>query len=569
MQVKTALISASDKTGLVDLVKKLLGLEITCYATEGTRNWLDQNDVTVNSLDTYIGKNTKFVKDRVKSLSWLLHSAIAVQRDSLNEMKQFSHTGVAPIDLVVCNFYPLKTKTVEAKSVEAKDMDTKNIETIFSSIDVGGPTLLRNAARSFKDVVPVASPSLYDSLLSELYYNDCKVSYEKRLIFAQSAIEATATYDQQIMREITNNKCQEINDKKCQGMNSNEFPLINDNSLSCTKLRYGENSHQKGFWLNRQKDSGFGSLVQLNGKELSYNNIADSSQAYTIVNSFKLPSAVVVKHCIPCGLAVSRPHYTKREMTDALMTDAEMTEQLPTIAKTLSQALYGDFQSAFGGIIAINKTFTKDCADLLIKSKLFVEVIIAPNFDKGALNLLKKRKKLRLLKIKMSMDNPESSTCIINHTIQEFSLVKTIEDGYLIQDHLCLEQDFKMIKAGKANIKANDNFDLELAFKSAGFAKSNAITIVNNGVLVGVGSGQSSRIDSVKMAIKKAGKRAKDAVMASDGFFPFADSIEIARDAGIRGIIQPGGSIRDKEVTSAADKAGIYMIHTGVRLFSH
>jgi phosphoribosylaminoimidazolecarboxamide formyltransferase/IMP cyclohydrolase len=600
--IKRALISVSDRTGLVCFVEELISMGVSCFGTRGTREYLCSNGVNINSIDSY-AEDGGLIGGRVKTLSSILHCAIAARRDNAADLSFLTEFGISPVDMVVCNFYP-----IDSDSDSDSDLAI-SCQQILSQVDVGGPAMVRSAAKNFKNVVPVVCPSLYDDLLLELKASGCTLSFETRIALARLAFQVTSLYDESIVEVLSaridgsggSGAPEELAAFNCSadsgypeqwdslnfpqdcreddlhysllpesiedGLSGSLVPAflkkdVEEGRFVIRKLRHGENPQQRGMYLSRYPEEGFGKFLKLQGKELSYNNLADADAAFTIVSSFQSPAVTVVKHSIPCGLSVS-----------------------DVLEDSFRKALYGDFQSAFGGIIALNSVCSVQCAQVLVDSKLFVEVLVAPGFEAGALELLKKKKNLRLLQISISTegavhsysnfdsggipDSVLSSDYCCANPASPLPHMRTIGGGYLFQDQLVIHENANFTASGSVPVDAVDYGDLLLAVKAVSFVKSNGIAIVREGVLIGVGSGQTSRVDSASIALGKAAGRATGAIMASDGFIPFPDSIALAKAAGIKGIIQPGGSKRDIEVTAASDAANIYMIHTGQRLFSH
>lgn len=512
-KVKRALISVYDKTGIVSFAKALGQKNIEIISTGGTAQLLRKEGVPVKEVSA-VTQFPEMLDGRVKTLHPNLHAGLLAVRSDSSHMKTLDEHNIKPIDLLVVNLYPfwdaIKTKTLEHEIIEM--------------IDIGGPAMLRSAAKNFRSVAAVWDPKDYELILAELEKQG-GLSDELTKRLALKVFKLTSSYDQMIADYF-------------EGKNNFSGNFNKTLYLSFEKkmdLRYGENPHQKAALYEDKKDSQYGvvSAKQLHGKELSFNNFLDLDVALEMVEAFKEPACSIIKHVSPCGFAIGKD-----------------------LISAFKKAYASDPLSAFGSIIGLNGVVDEKLAKTILKSG-FIECIIAENFDNKALDLLKTKKNLRLLTVKMNS----------NRNSFDF---KKVSGGLLVQDYDSKdisEQDLKCVT--KNSPKKSQIADLLFAFKVCQYVKSNAIVVVKNKTTMGLGMGQPSRVDSCITALKKAGKRARGAVLASDGFFPKPDSIALAKKYGISAIIQPGGSIQDEEVIKAANKAGIAMVVTGVRHFRH
>ncbi len=517
IKISRALISCWDKTGLVELGRTLVQYGIEIVASGGTfRLFLDEN-LPVTAVETLTGF-PEVLGGRVKTLHPAIHAGI-LAASTPEHQKDLDKLGVKTIQLVVVNLYPFVEKAVQ---------ESWPLPKAIEMIDIGGPTLLRGAAKNYENVVAVHRPDDYGRLVELLTANNGAIPGEFSRSQAQKIFFYTSWYDAQIQ-----NYFSRFNDEEDFLSERQMFHLQKKSDL-----RYGENPHQKAAYYEPFNDApvGFAAMEQLGGKQLSFNNYMDVQAAYTLALAFDEPCAVVVKHSNPCGAA--------------LADDLE---------KALDNALKGDPVSSFGGIFALNGPVTKGCAERV--AKIFFECIIAPDFDPGALELLKKKKNLRILKLKREAFLPPRFD------------VKPVSGGFLLQTP---DLGGGQIADGKKTTLRSPSpkevLDLEFAWRVVQEVKSNAIVFVKNRQIYGVGAGQMSRVDSVRLARDKAlqaGRNLRGAVMASDAFFPFRDGIDEAAQAGITAVVQPGGSIRDEEVIRAADEHGMSMVFTGIRHFKH
>lgn len=512
-KIKRALISVSDKAGIIDFARKLSEMDIEIISTSGTFKLIQDAGIKVTPLENITGF-PEILGGRVKTLHPFVHGGILFKRDEPEHMKDVEKFGIGSIDIVAVNLYPFSE--VAKKEIAWSDE-------LIENIDIGGVALLRAAAKNYKDVVVISSPKDYEKVVKEIMDLSGDISIETRQKLSLKAFEYTASYDTAISAKL---KPGEKEETKFPGEMNLNLKKVND-------LRYGENPHQACALYSKNNELPF---EQLRGKPLSYNNILDAYGTWAAVMEFKEPAAVVFKHVTPCGMGKGK-----------------------NIIEAFERAWSSDPLSAFGGIIAVNKTLDAQIAEFL--SKKFIEVICAPGFDKAALEILKKKKNLRLLKWN---DFPKDNL-----------VFKSIGDELLIS-----EDNNKLLgdKWDIATIKKPSESEeraLKFAWTAVKYVRSNAIVLANENQTVGIGAGQMSRVDAAFMAGHKYSQFLKDnvkpeiLVLASDAFFPFADAIEEAAKLGISAIIQPGGSIRDKEVIEAADKLGISMVMTGIRHFRH
>tara|TARA_R110001592_G_scaffold57536_14_gene174792 strand:+ start:39909 stop:41489 length:1581 start_codon:yes stop_codon:yes gene_type:complete len=517
--VKRALISVSDKSGIVDFARELSQLGVELLSTGGTYALLNQNDIAVTEVSDYTGF-PEMMDGRVKTLHPKVHGGILGRRGIDDGI--MSEHGIDAIDMVVVNLYPFEA-TVSKPGCTLEDA--------IENIDIGGPTMVRAAAKNHRDVAIVVNAIDYQTILDELRANDGCTLHATRFDLAIKAYEHTAAYDGMIANYFG----------RLVPGGTEKFPrTFNSQFIKAQDMRYGENPHQdSAFYVERHpSEASVATATQLQGKALSYNNIADTDAALECVKSFVKPACVIVKHANPCGVAVS----------------------LNGIHEAYNLAFATDPESAFGGIIAFNRELDAATAKAIC-DRQFVEVIIAPSVSEEAAAIVAEKKNLRLL------------TCGLWGASNPAFDYKRVNGGLLVQD-----RDLGMIGADDLKIvtkrqpEESEIHDMIFAWKVAKFVKSNAIVYVKNRQTIGVGAGQMSRINSARIAAIKAehaGLTIKGAVMASDAFFPFRDGLDNAAANGIACVIQPGGSIRDDEVIAAADEHGIAMAFTGMRHFRH
>lgn len=525
-KVRRALLSVYDKTGIVEFAKELESLGIEIISTGGTARLLKSEGVSVELISNLTGY-PHMLDGRVKSLHPVIHAGILADRAKLSHMEELKKHNIGCIDMVVVNLYPFEM-TISSPDVKLEDA--------IEQIDIGGVALIRSAAKNFKDVVVITNPAKYEFIQEELRKNDGMLTYEFRLRLAMEALKLTSHYD-----SVIHNYFKELTRPPSQ-----EFP--NEVTLHYVKvfdLRYGENPHQKAAFYKKpfvkveQEEPSLVIAKQLHGKELSFNNLLDSNAALECLKEFTVPTAVIVKHNNPCGVGCGE-----------------------RIFEAYRRALETDPVSSFGSIVALNEGVDEDLAEEL--NNLFIEVIIAPNYTDSALVILKKKKNIRILYL------PQLETWIKEQNWSSQKEYKHILDGLLVQDRDVVPLiDDKLQVVTKRNPSLEEWKGLKFAWKVVKHVKSNAIVIANSKETVGIGAGQMSRVDSVRLAINKANKPLEGTVLASDAFFPFRDNVDEIAKVGIKAVIQPGGSIRDKEVIEAADEYGIAMVFTGIRHFKH
>lgn len=514
IKIKRALVSVSDKEGIVELCSVLVRSGAEIVSTGGTAKTLKENNIPVIEISDYTGF-PEILDGRVKTLHPKVHAGLLARRDDPGHMQKIKELGLGLIDMVVINLYPFE-ETMAKPGVSEEE--------VIENIDIGGPGMLRSAAKNHASVVVVSSVAQYPQIIRELGANSGAVSEETAKKFAQRVFEVTSRYDAVIAKYLDSKEgVQEI------------FPeALNLGFIKIQDLRYGENPHQKAaFYKQICGSGGLPDLKQHQGKELSFNNIMDLNSAWNLVQEFDSPTAVIIKHNNPCGVA-----------------EAE------SLDKAYKCAFKSDPLSAFGGIVGLNQKVDLKAAKAIFASG-FLECIIAPSFSEEALKIFSSKKNLRII----SLESFESG--------DKYD-IKKIEGGLLLQDKDNLMIDdtsLKLVTNKKPTRK--QVLSLMFAWRVAKHVKSNAIVLAKDTRTIGIGAGQTSRVDSVVLAKNKAGKLSKNSCLASDGFFPKPDSIIAAAKAGVKAIIQPGGSIADKEVISACDKHNIAMVFTGVRHFKH
>ncbi|RDW20219.1 bifunctional phosphoribosylaminoimidazolecarboxamide formyltransferase/inosine monophosphate cyclohydrolase [Oceanobacillus arenosus] len=509
---KRALISVSNKDNLQAFAKGLdqLGYEIISTGG-GTFQTIKDAGVEPILVEEITGF-PEIMDGRVKTLHPLVHGGILAKRANEAHMKQMAENNIEPIDIIVVNLYPFK-ETLEKISVSKEE--------IIENIDIGGPTMLRAAAKNFEDMIVVVDPADYESVLTGL--RDETLDFEKRKQLAGKVFRHTAYYDAMIAQYFMT----ETNE---------EFPETYTVTYEKVQdLRYGENPHQQAaFYKNPIVNTmSLATVKQLHGKELSYNNIQDANAALEILSEYKDPAAVAVKHMNPCGIGVAE-----------------------TINQAFLKAYEADSTSIFGGIVALNREVDVATAEKL--SEIFLEIVIAPSFADEAFAILSKKKNIRLLELEL---NEEKSA---NHKLT------TVDGGVLIQSRdngKVAATDLKV--ATKREPTEQEIADLLFGWKAVKHVKSNAIVLAKDNQTIGVGAGQMNRVGSAMIAIEQAGEKAKGSVMASDAYFPMPDTVEKAIEAGVTAIIQPGGSIRDQDSIDVCDAHGIAMVYTGMRHFKH
>ncbi len=521
-KIVRALISVSDKTGLVEFARQLAAQNVEILSTGGSAEKLRQAGVKVIEVGDYTGF-PEMMDGRVKTLHPRVHGGILQRRDLDTHQAEASKHDIPPIDLVVVNLYPFR-QTV------AKGAD---FATCIENIDIGGPAMVRSSAKNHDAVTIVTDPTQYDAVLEEMKTHQGSTSLDFRKQLAAAAYAHTASYDAAISSWFAKQLGQDYPDTLALAANKRQ------------SLRYGENPHQSAaFYVSDLSRIGIASAIQIQGKELSYNNLNDTDAAFELVSEFTdQPAIAIIKHANPCGVAIG----------------ADLTS-------AYKRALSCDPVSAFGGIIACNRPLDGPTAKLI--AELFAEVVIAPDLDDAAKDILAAKKNLRVL-LTRTMPNPR----VID------TVVKSVAGGYLLQsrDNIVLEPT-QLKCVTKRQPTETEKRDMIFAFTVGKHVKSNTIVYVKDGATVGIGAGQMSRVDSARIAARKAEDVAKatgaailtkGSVVASDAFFPFADGLLAAVEAGATAVIQPGGSVRDDEVIAAADQAGLAMVFTGIRHFRH
>ncbi len=506
---KRALISVSNKEGILEFAKELVALDYEILSTGGTKKMLQDNNVPVTAVDE-VTKFPEILDGRVKTLNPMIHGGLLGKFDDPSHQAQMNEHGIEPIEIVCVNLYPF-VETISKSDVTWDDA--------IENIDIGGPTMLRSAAKNHQYVTVIVDSNDYAQVVEELKAGGA-TTLETRKKLAAKVFRHTAAYDSYISNYLT----------------EEDFP----ESLTMTyelkqTLRYGENPHQKAAFYQKRLSSDFSLAyaTQLHGKELSYNNIQDGNAALQIVKEFDKPAAVAVKHMNPCGVGTG-----------------------VTIEEAFDKAYEADPTSIFGGIIALNREVDVPTAEKL--SGIFLEIIIAPSFTEEALEILSKKKNIRLMTINFAQEQQD-----------QFKVV-SVEGGLLVQE----DDKFGF---GEAEIKVVTDREpteqeweaLKLGWSVVKHVKSNAIVVTDDQMTLGVGAGQMNRVGAAKIALEQAGEKAKGAALASDAFFPMSDTVETAAAAGITAIIQPGGSIKDQDSIDKANEYGIAMVFTGVRHFKH
>ena len=514
--IQRALISVSNKSGLVDFCRSLCEeFNVEIISTGGTLKVLEEAGISAIEISQFTNF-PEMMDGRVKTLHPKVHGGILARREQDQEIMK--ENNILAIDLVVVNLYPFK------ETISKTDI---SLEEAIENIDIGGPSMVRSAAKNNKYVGVVVEPDDYTLILKEMESNGGSLSQEMRSSLATKAFNHTANYDTVISAYLSSVTEEDFPNRMFAKFQKKEV------------MRYGENPHQKAaFYVDEtQQGNGLGNAIQLQGKQLSYNNIADTDAALECVKSFKEPTCVIIKHANPCGVA----------------TDVDITE-------AYQKAFEADSTSAFGGIIALNRKLEEKTAQQIIDNQ-FVEVIIAPGVSASAQKILNTKENIRVLEME-SMDKLSSGFKFLSVT--DGLLIQEIDNGSISA------KDLKIVSSREPT--EEEVQDCLFAWKVCKFVKSNAIVYAKNNQTVGIGAGQMSRIDSAQIAASKAkerGFKTKGCSMASDAFFPFRDGIDVAASMGISSIIQPGGSIRDDEIIEAANEANMAMIFTGMRHFRH
>ncbi len=499
---KRALISVSDKRGIVELARFLRTKGYRILSTGSTARLLKENGIDVENISDYTSFE-EILDGRVKTLHPKIHAGILFKRENPKHTQTVERLNIDPIDVVVVNLYPFEEKATQ----------TGDLDILVENIDIGGPAMLRAAAKNFSHVLVICDPGDYQKVMQEFD----SIGKEKRFEFAMKAFSHTAYYDALIVEKLS----------------KGDAPLTAVAMKKVADLRYGENPHQSASLYRDPLKTGVADARKLHGKELSYNNILDIDSAYRIMRAFEEPACAIIKHTSPCGVAIDKQ-----------------------ITKAYEKALSCDPISAFGGIVGINTTVDEALAEII--AERFYEVVAAYGFTEKALEILKQKKNLRLVVLPRVEDS-------------SFREIRSITGGYLVQE----SDSFKNLEYKTVSKKSPDSdtlTDLVFGFKVAGFVKSNAVVFAKNSATIAIGGGQTSRVDAVKCAIEKAKELNIDlngSVMASDGFFPFRDSIDIIHTVGVKAVIAPSGSIRDKEIVEAADEHSMVLLFANSRHFRH
>ena len=509
---KRALISVSDKSGVVDFAKELVGLGFEIISTGGTKAALEKAGVKTISISDITGF-PECLDGRVKTLHPAVHAGLLAMRSNAEHMAQLEKLGINTIDIVAVNLYPFK-ETISKDGVDFAEA--------IENIDIGGPTMIRAAAKNYQDVAVIVNPEDYETVVNELKANG-EVSLATKKLLSYKVFEHTSVYDTLI-------------DTYLRGQLGIEYPQkISFAFEKVQDMRYGENPHQSAaFYRNALPNTAcIAEAKQLNGKELSFNNINDTNGAIELLREFKKPCAVAVKHTNPCGVAEGE-----------------------TLLDAYKKAYACDPVSIFGGIVAFNGVVDEELAAELVK--IFLEVVVAKGYTDKALEVLKSKANLRVLVI-------DDIDCPRKYAEPD---LKRVAGGLLIQQKDTVLFD-ETKRVTKSDVTEGQKADLEFAYKVVKHCKSNAIVVAKDGATLGIGVGQTSRVWAMQQAIEHAGDRVKGAVVASDAFFPFRDCVDLCASAGISGIIQPGGSIRDNDSIDACDENGIAMLFCGNRHFKH
>lgn len=518
---RTALLSVFEKNGLVEFARNLTELNYRLVSTGGSARVLREAGLEVMDVSELTGF-PEMMDGRVKTLHPKIHAGILARRERDDDLATLEEHGIDTVDLVCVNLYPFE-KVLAAGAPEAE---------MIENIDIGGPTLLRAAAKNFRDVTVVCDPGDYERVVDTLRADDADQLYALRRELAGKVFATTGAYDKMIGSWFL-----ETAPASDLSTEESSFPRQLKLTLELQQpLRYGENPHQQAafYRFSAQSDLSLASAQQLHGKELSYNNIQDTNAALELLYEFERPAVVAVKHMNPCGLAVA-----------------------DDIDTAWREAYEADPVSIFGGIVAANREVTVEMARAM--HEIFLEIIIAPSFSAEALEILEQKKNIRLLTLPMTEQHPRFRQRFVS-----------VYDGLLLQDlneKKVTREDCKLM--GTVDVAESDWNDLLEAFAVVKHCKSNAIVLYKDGVTVGIGVGQSNRVGACRIAIEQAGEKAKGAVLASDAFFPMPDTLELAVAAGIRAVIQPGGSLRDQDSVEVCDRAGIPMVATGFRHFKH
>jgi phosphoribosylaminoimidazolecarboxamide formyltransferase/IMP cyclohydrolase len=524
LTIKRALISVSDKTNLEPFVRQLASLGVEIISTGGTARFISSLGIRVKNIEEITGL-PEMLDGRVKTLNPKVHGALLALRDNPAHMEQLKANGIEPIDMVVVNLYPFQ-KVVSKPGVALNEA--------VENIDIGGPSMIRSAAKNYRWVAVITNPNQYEQLLGELNANSCRLSENTLINLAIEAYRLTSSYDNYIYnylgRTLTQPAVEETKSIFLKNLNL-KFEKVQD-------LRYGENAHQQAAFYKDliAREISISNAKQLHGKELSYNNIMDMDAALEVVKEFDRPAACIIKHATPSGIAIAE-----------------------TLTKAYTDAIECDRLSAFGGIVGLNRKVDTNTAEAILNSD-FIECVIACGYEQNALKNLMAKQNLRLLSVEP-----------LNKIRDEDVLhIRKVTGGALIQTRDLQDLDKAQLKIVTQKKPTPEEVDsLLFAWKAVKHIRSNAIVLVQGTRTVGIGAGQMSRVDSVFIAVHKANQKAKGSVLASDAFFPKEDAVELAANAGIVSIIQPGGSKADDSIVAFANARGISMVFTGIRHFKH
>ncbi|MDI6717147.1 MAG: bifunctional phosphoribosylaminoimidazolecarboxamide formyltransferase/IMP cyclohydrolase [Actinomycetota bacterium] len=512
IKIQRAIISVSNKTGVVEFAKALKTHGVEILSTGGTAKALRDAGIDVIEVSAYTGF-PEMMEGRVKTLHPKIAGGILADRRKEDHMRQIAEAGIEPIDLVCVNLYPF-AETIAKPNV--------TLDEAIENIDIGGPTMIRAAAKNFEGVAVVVNPSWYQKIIDEMKANDGALSRDTRFLLCKEAFKHTALYDSTIAQYLSG---------------EDDFPEVAVYTFEkIMNTRYGENPHQRAAYYRQAgaPSDAFVNFKQIHGKELSYNNILDTDSAWSLVCEFDEPACAIIKHNNPCGCAIG-----------------------VDLADAYQKAYECDTVSAFGGIVALNQMVDKATAEKI--AQIFVEVVIAPGFDQEALDILTKKADLRLID-----SGGVTRRSYFNRDIRR------VDGGVLVQDFDNIEESVANWRVVSEVAPTEAQWvDMAFAWKVAKHVKSNAIIYVKDRATVGIGAGQMSRVDSTWLGAHKGGDKVKGAVVASDAFFPFRDGLDAAVAAGAACIVEPGGSIRDDEVIAAANEHGIPLVFTGKRHFRH
>jgi phosphoribosylaminoimidazolecarboxamide formyltransferase / IMP cyclohydrolase len=535
--IQTALMSVHDKTGLVEFARALQALGIHIVSTGGTARLLREAFLAVREVSEVTG-SPEMLGGRVKTLHPHIHGALLADRSDPDHMRALKERGIDPIDMVVVNLYPFESVSARPHAAPAE---------LIENIDIGGVALVRAAAKNFRDVGVLVSPEQYGGILDELQQTSGHLSLRTRLHLAQRAFEVVAQYDAAIVEELSGWVCEESSGEI--GRNLQEFPGVRFIEMHKVRgLRYGENPHQRAavYRKGRTLHSSIATAEPLQGKELSYNNLLDLDAAWRLSIEFDRPTAVIIKHNNPCGVASAQ-----------------------SALAAYRSALACDPVSAYGSVLAFNCPVDRSLAEEVART--FVEALVAPGYSGEAREVLSKRKNLRLLECASLPSQAFSSTDSKGLSSEHLDFeLRQIDGGFLAESPNTKLLDESSIKVVSKRLPSEVEWEgLRFAWRVVKHVKSNAIVLARGEQTLGIGAGQMSRVDAVKIAVMKAQQPLAGSVVASDAFFPFRDGVDEAAISGATAVIQPGGSVRDEEIIAAANEKNLAMVFTGIRHFKH